>query len=81
MIFLPVTPFCFSRSMEVFCHRWLEDTLCLCVSSSMSLAYAQSGIISLHVGYGGVIPQREEMGRDELVLGMLAQTQMDLIEA
>lgn len=47
----------------------------------MSVAYAQSGIISLHVGYGGAIPQSKEMDRDELVLGILAQTQMDLIEA
>lgn len=64
-----------------FGHRWIEDTLCLCVSSAMSVAYAQSGIISLHVGYGGAIPQTEETDRGELVLGMLAQSQMDLIEA
>lgn len=47
----------------------------------MFVAYAQSGIISLHVVYGKVILQRKVMDRDELVLGMLAETQIDLIEA
>lgn len=47
----------------------------------MFVAYAHSGIISLHVGYDRAILQSEEMDRDELVLGMLAQTQMDIIEA